>query len=283
MDQIDEFESIFRKADRTPYVCEPVSFDRVVLVTDRDKERASQFAGELRGLFPGLGDGRDWPVIHGDDFRTVNELLQRIESARPDVILTCRHLQEASLVPQHSLGVYLDVLTQVVSAPVLVLPGTAARPDSLNGKTVQNVMVVTDHISGDHRLVNSGVGVAPDDGAVWLCHIEDDVAFERYMKAIERIPEIDTARARELIGEQLQKEASDYIDNCISVLKEQRPQLCVDKIVDRGHHLEVYQNLIDEHGIDLLVANTKDDMQMAMHGLTYALSVELVNMPLLLL
>ena len=50
-----------------------------------------------------------------------------------------------------------------------------------------------------------------------------------------------------------------------------------------GHHLRQYRELIEEHGIELLVINTKDDDQLAMHGMAYSLSVEMAEVPLLLL
>ena len=50
-----------------------------------------------------------------------------------------------------------------------------------------------------------------------------------------------------------------------------------------GHHLADYKRLITEHNIDLLVLNTKDEDQLAMHGLAYPLVIELRSTPLLLL
>ena len=44
-----------------------------------------------------------------------------------------------------------------------------------------------------------------------------------------------------------------------------------------------YKRLIDEHRVDLLVMNTKDEDQLAMHGLSYPLTVELRDTPLLLI
>jgi hypothetical protein len=41
--------------------------------------------------------------------------------------------------------------------------------------------------------------------------------------------------------------------------------------------------LIEQHEVDLLVLNTKDDDQFAMHGISYALAVELRQIPLLML
>jgi hypothetical protein len=42
-------------------------------------------------------------------------------------------------------------------------------------------------------------------------------------------------------------------------------------------------HLITQHHIDLLVFNTKDDDQLAMHGLAYPLAIELRQIPLLML
>ena len=45
----------------------------------------------------------------------------------------------------------------------------------------------------------------------------------------------------------------------------------------------VIDRLIDDHDVNLLVFNTKDDKQLAMHGMAYSLAVELRHRPLLLL
>jgi len=50
-----------------------------------------------------------------------------------------------------------------------------------------------------------------------------------------------------------------------------------------GHRLQDYKRLVTEHDVDLLVMNTKDHEQLAMHGVAYPLTVELRDTPLLLL
>ena len=50
-----------------------------------------------------------------------------------------------------------------------------------------------------------------------------------------------------------------------------------------GHALSHYKQIITEHNIDLIVLNTKDEHQLAMHGMAYAISVEIQYCPLLLL
>ncbi len=280
-EQIDEFESMFRRSEREPFVFADLPIRSVAVVTGDESNESVQAA--LKRFLPRIGDVVDWRAIGSDDYSSVAELLERIGSDPVDLLVTRRHLQEEFLSPQHSLGVYLDELTQRTLVPVLVLPGTAGTPVPLPTEPCRRVMVVADHISGDHRLINYGVRMCSEGGSVWLCHIEDDDVFRRYVSAIERIPEIATEPAEELLSSQLLKEAGDFIESCFQTLKETGPDVVLESEVGMGHHLTEYRRLIDEHTIGLLVANTKDDGQMAMHGMAYSLSVELTDVPMLLL
>ncbi|MCH8830233.1 MAG: hypothetical protein IID45_11715 [Planctomycetes bacterium] len=280
---IDEFESLFRRAEREPYLYAEVPIATVAIVVDSDRQSAERLQQSLVEFLPRLDGVETWRLIDGSQFSNVNELLSQIEERQTDLVVTYRHLQEKTLVPQHSMGVYLDVLTQTTSVPVLVLPGTAAEPRPFIERVCNRVMVVTDHISGDNRLINYGVRICATGGTIWLCHVEDDVIFKRYMNTISRIPEIDTDQAAELIDKQLLKEAADFTATCIAELRERGPKISYQANITRGHHLQVYCDLIDAHEIDLLVANTKDEDQLAMHGMTYSLSVELLDVALLLL
>lgn len=282
-EHIDEFESVFRRSAREPFAYAEVPIDSVALVTDGSADDAERMQSSLLKFLPALEGAGTWRLITATDYSNVGQLLERIDERRTDLVLTYRHLQEESLVPQHSLGVYLDVLTQATSVPVLVLPGTAASPVDVSERTSGRVMLVTDHITGDNRLINYGVRMCAAGGTVWLCHVEDGAVFSRYMRAIERIPEIETERARKAIAGQLLKEASDYLATCVRVLRERGPNLSYQTHVTQGHHLSEYRQLIDGHHVDLLVANTKDEGQLAMHGMTYSLSVEMIDVAMLLL
>jgi hypothetical protein len=283
MDQIDEFESMFRRAEREPFGYEEVPLNRVTLVTDGTPEAATAVQAEIEAFLPRLPPDAQWRRLCRDDFHDVARLLERIGEEPTDILITYRHLQEESLIPQHSLGVFLDVLTQATDIPVLVLPGTAGHPISLAGNVCDRVLLVTDHIAGDDRLINHGVRMCAAGGKVWLCHVEDDAIFSRYMAAIERIPEIDSVQARDLIDIQLVKNATDFIETCLDELNEKLPSLTYRGVVERGHHLNEYRKIIAADGVDLVVANTKDEGQLAMHGMAYSMAVELLETPLLLL
>ncbi len=283
MDHIDEFESMFRRAERESFEHVTIPIESVVFITDQSSDESERRRLEVQEFLPLLKSVNSWREITSDQYSNVGELLTKLDEQQTDLVITYRHLQEQSLVPQHSLGVYLDVLSQVATIPVLVLPGTSAHPKPLAGHVCDRVMVVADHISGDNGLINYGSRMCPDHGTLWLCHVEDDAIFERYMRVIERIPQIETEQARTLIEATLLKEAQNYIDTCIVELKDARPSLTYENRVTRGHFLKQYTELIQAGEIDLLVTNTRDEDQLAMHGMAYSLSVELIDTAMLLL
>lgn len=282
-DPLDEFESIFKRAEREQFVFADIPINSIAIITDQDQAGGEKVKADVLEFMPRLADAENWQIISGDKFHNVSELLGCIEQFQVDLIVTWRHLDEESLVPQHSLGVYLDVLTQTTSIPVLVLPGTAENPKQLGDRDCDKICVLADHISGDNRLINYGIRFCRNGGKVWLCHIEDERDFDRYMHAIARIPEIDTDDARKLLGDQLLKDADDFIESCIEALKTAGPNIGFEKKVSFGHFLRQYRDLIDSNDIDLCIANTKDDDQLAMHGIAYSLSIELDDVPMLLL
>jgi hypothetical protein len=283
MDQIDEFASMFRRAERELFGYANIPISSVTVVSDGDKAAAEHTKEQVKKFIPALSSVETWRLMDGSDYAHVAELLQEINEHQTDLIVTYRHLHESSFVPQHSLGVYLDVMTQTTSIPVLVLQGTGEKPKDLSGNICDRTMVIADTISGDNRLINYGSRFCPDGGTLWLCHVEDDRTFERYIHAISCIPEIDSGQARILIDEQLLKEANDFIGSCTEVLQQERDSVQYKSRVTRGHFLRQYKQLVEEAEIDLVVVNTKDDDQLAMHGMAYSLSIELDETALLLL
>ena len=69
----------------------------------------------------------------------------------------------------------------------------------------------------------------------------------------------------------------------LDALRKLSQELTIESIVASGHHIRAYRSLVEEHEVDLLVMNTKDEDQLAMHGLAYPLAVELHDIPLLML
>lgn len=284
MTRIDQFESAFKAANKTVYTYAPITFSKVLVITDLDEYEAQLFSDRVRAYLSVLGDGIAWHLAKGDECASLGQLLELIETQRPDLICTYRNLHSGGWRWPYSLGEHLDVLTQVTTTPVLVLP----RPDDhehfmATTENTDSVLAVTNHLAGDDRLVNYAVRLTARHGTLRLAHIEDAQVFERYVDAISKIASIDTEPARKEILRQLLKEPKDYIKTCIKAVGQQKLTLKVEREVTMGRHLDDYKRLIGEHKVDLLVLNTKDDDQLAMHGLAYPLAIELRHTALLLL
>ena len=286
MTRVDQFESVFRSAARTVFQPEPVEIDSVLVVCDGDGSAAEEFAARSHSFLGILDESENlrWVTVPGSEFRTVPDLLERVETERPGLICTHRHLHSESWRWPYTLGEYVDVLTQATTTPVLVMPHPE-RPEfqELAGRRPRSVMAMTDHLTGDNRLVNYAAHVTQRGGRLLLGHVEDDAIFERYMEAISKISTIDTDLAREEIRARLLKDPEDYIESCREGLARSMPELTIESIVTSGHHIQAYRRLIEEHEVDLLVMNTKDEDQLAMHGLAYPLAIELRTIPLLML
>ncbi|MCA9062597.1 MAG: hypothetical protein KDA96_06045 [Planctomycetaceae bacterium] len=282
-DAIDEFESIFRRAEKQAFEFAEIPIQSITLVTDGDEAAGAQTADAVRSFIQPFRNAEKWRIISGGEYSNVSGLLSLIDAEQTDLIVTSRHLHERELLPRHSLGIYLDELTQTTSIPVLVLPGVSSEPRPLSDGDCNRVMVVADHISGDNRLINYGIRLCRDGGSLWLCHVEDDRVFQRYAAAIRRIPELDSDEAIHLLEKQLLSDAERFIDSCREIIEGCAANISVHSHVGRGHHLQDYRRLINVECVDLLVMNTKDDDQLAMNGRAYSMSVELTDVPMLLL
>ncbi len=286
MTKVDQFESMFRSASREVFRLDRSNIRSVLVVTDRDEEMARCFGDQLRQFLKVLSADEkvQWRDVEGSEFQTAGELLALVESAAPDIICTYRNLHSGAWRWPYSLGTHVDLLTQHTDVPVMLLPHPEAERSAEHAiENTDTVMAIADHLTGDHRLVNYAVRFTENGGTLWLTHVEDEATFGRYMEVISKIPTIDTDEARKAVREQLLKEPQDYIDSCVEVLRKAGTSVRVEHLVVFGHHLSEYKRLIEQHKVDLLVLNTKDEDQLAMHGIAYALAVELRQIPLLML
>lgn len=283
MTNIDQFESLFKKADKPQFELEDVDLDSLLVVTDDDNEQTDRFTDQVKDFLDTtlLEKEITWHKVSGSQHSSVNDLLLHIDQVKPDLVCTYRNLHAPASDFPFSLGVYIDVLSQVTEMPVLVLPSpnrSVSVPSSTRG-----VMAIADHLTGDHHLVSYAARLTSPNGKLYLTHVEDEAVFEQYMSVIGKIPSIDTEPARAAILAQLLEEPHDYIRSCTRVLGEKGLPIEIVEIVTLGHNLKDYQRLVGEHDIDLLVMNTKQDDQLAMHGLAYPLCVELRDTPILML
>jgi hypothetical protein len=285
MTKLNTFESVFLSADKPVFEYRPVTVDRILLVSDLDAAEAGALVPQLREFLAAVDDGgADWQVLCAGDYDNVKALLDRVEEAQPDLVITWRHLRSDAWHWPFSLGEYLDVLLQATSTPVLVLPHpVAGRALPHSAKNTDRVMAMTDHLAGDSGIVNHALAFTHAGGTCWLSHIESEHDYERYMQVIAKIPVIETEDAQEAIKAQLLKEPHDFIRRCRAVIEAEKLPVRIEELVTMGHRLSEYRELIESHEVDLLVMYSKDHDQLAMHGRTYPLAVELRQIPLLML
>ncbi|MBV72222.1 MAG: hypothetical protein CMH52_12930 [Myxococcales bacterium] len=279
MPKLDQFESVFRAAAKQVYSEPECDILRVCIVVDDAGLDASAFAESVKTYLLGLPTFEQirWDLFDAADSRLA-ALLRFIQNEKPDLVCTYRQLcaTEQDWVP--GLGDYVEMLTQATEVPVLLFP----HPEHASHRTQpRTIMAVTDHMAGEHRLVTFAAKITPEKARLLLAHVEDDAIFEKYLVIIGKIADIDTETARRAIRERLMKEARDYMSSCADALR--RPGLDIETRTMWGHHVSIYQELVRRDQIDLLIMNTKDDDQLAMHGLAYPLAVEFTQIPILLL
>ncbi len=284
--KLDEFASIFRSAVKDSFRLDTPSLEHVVVVTDDSGEQAQAFTRASRTLLSKVDsasnlrfttlDRATW--VDGQDL-PIRALLAKILALAPDLVVTERHLLGRDRDLPHTLGSVVDTLTQVAPAPVLLLP---SHPTEIPDGTAR-VLVVTDHLTGDDRLVNWGVEMTWRQGTIVLAHVEDDAALDRYVDAISRIRDLDSDKARVEIPATLLERATAYIASIARVLRAHGIDETVIPEVRLGHRLRDWLALIDAHDIDLVVLTSRDAEQDAMHPIAHALAVQVRNRPLLLL
>lgn len=281
--KLDEFESRFNRAAKSVFEYKEIKYQRVLLITDMQKSQADDLQGKLQTTLKGLDADAVWQQVIDGQFDNAQALIEIIDEFKPDIIVTYRNLRHRNKQQDYTLGIYVDVLTQATLMPVLIIPYPDNEDFDESLSRISNVLIVSDHMQGDFHLIDSALPFTGGEGILRLAHIEDKQVYDRYMGEIDKIPEIPTTEAKEAILNMLLKEPEDYIKSCEQVLEEQVPGLDLQYHITLGHCLEETKTLVKENNIGLVVANTKDDNQLAMHGDAYAIAVELKKVPLLLL
>jgi len=284
--KVDEFESAFRSSIKDTYQHQDIKIESVLLVTDLDAEATAKLLNQVKSFCQNLKQSQNiaWNTAKHNDFKSADDLLEIINHSARDLIVTYRNLHSETWRYPYSLGEHLDVMLQKTKIPVLVIPHPKAgygRDNALNN--CHSVVVITDHMVNDHHLVQYGLALIDEPGRLYLSHIEDQVNFDRVMDAISKIPTIDTDDARHKLSQQLLKEPAEYIQSVKFELDKLNRSVEVIPTVSFGNQMKDYLKHIDEKQVDLLVINTKDGDQLAMHGLAYPLAVEVRQIPLLML
>ena len=279
---IDELESVFKSAVKSRFEYQNISLQKVLIVDDLETDDALAYMEKIKAALGHVHDDFQIERLYFGPQETMAQLLKAIDNHAPDLICTYRNLNSSAWEFGFSLGEHLEVLTQATSKPVLVLP----HPEALGGEALSiatQVMVVTDHLTGDNRLINYALSFTPKDGRIILSHVEDEVWLNRFLDCVSKIPAIDTDLARSTIVQQITKEPNDFIKSVQESLASNRPSTLVESNVGIGSELNLYADWLKKHKIDLAVVNTKDEHQMAISGFAHAFAIEFRHIPTLLL
>lgn len=284
--KVDEFESLFLSSIKETYHHETLSFRSVLLVTDLKSDAANQLLLEVKKFCNNIVKESviEWKILLGSDFSSAGSLLGSVNEVDVDLIVTYRNLHSETWRHPFSLGEQLDVLLQKTQTPVLVIPHPSAdfsREHALD--KCASVLVATDHLVNNHRLIQHGLAFVEKNCQIFLSHVEDQAYFDRVINSIAKIPTIETKEVETKLAQQLLKEPLEYIESVKLELESLGKEYSVIPIVKFGHYIKDYLNLIEENKIGLLVINTKDGEQMAMHGLAYPLAIEIRQIPILML
>ncbi len=147
--KVDQFESVFRAASKSVFEYAPVQVGSILVVTDLSEYEADRLGSEIKSFLRVVADDETaWRVVHGEEFGTMPELLDLVEESRPDLMVTYRHLHSTSWQWPYTLGEYVDVLTQVTTTPVIVLPHPQAQRASEHAlQHTSTVMAMTGHLT----------------------------------------------------------------------------------------------------------------------------------------
>ena len=175
MTNIDQFESVFKAADKPQFAREQIDIAKVVLVSDLDEPQSRLLEAQIKDfLGAAVSSEARWELFSENLFTSVSSLIDLVSTARPDLICTYRNLCIPAPDYPYSLGGYVDVLTQAIDVPVLLLPNPHVYADYDFAKAGRDsVMAITDHLTGDHHLVSYAALLTEASGKLFLTHVED--------------------------------------------------------------------------------------------------------------
>jgi len=236
---LDHFESAFRSASKDTFEWSPPILSKILVVTDLDADGSAAFEANVRPFLAGVvgqaeaaGVTPQWRLVTGSEYARVGELYELVQAWAPDLICTYRQLHSSAAAFEYSLGEFIHVLTQATTVPVLLTPNPQQRAAAEHALVNTDVvMAMTDHLPGSQRLVNFAAAMTEPRGKLGLSHVEDQLAYDRIMDAIGKIPQIETDVARELIRDKLLAQPADYVEACRAVIATHRPELEVKRVL----------------------------------------------------
>ena len=279
--RLDLFESIFKRAQRISLeYSPPVLASVLVLVPEQPDAMTTPIVEQALGL---LNRPKATTVISQSLPNDIEEvsISNLVLDHAPDLIVLQRHLLQGEHAWNRGFGGLVQSLIQHHATPILVLPNQLNEVRVLSD--VKTVAAVVDQPLNNHDLVNWASTFCASGATLCLHHIEAEDQFERIMKSIERIPELNTETARTTLKRELMHEAQSFLDHCQLTLEQYRPDMTVQYSVEMTRVQHGYLNWITQIEPDLIVLDTLDATKALNRGIADALSLQFTELPFLLL
>ena len=273
MPNVDEFESVFRAATRKVFHIDRPELNRALIVCDLGGDARDGYVSGVRNWLESICGQIE--VADVDAWHNVTSLRALITEKSPDLLVSYRGVRTDAWRFGDSLGIHLNTMTRGLKLPTIVTPHPEHK-QIVN--PIRSIMVLTDHLTGDDRLVNFGMRLGPgEDLELHLVHMENDAAFDRFVEAVSKVPEVDTNVVRETVLNQLLKEPHDYIQHVREMLDAQGISANVQAHIQTGHLVSDYRAILEKANPDLVVFPTLSEDRIALDGAAYSLAVNLTE------
>jgi hypothetical protein len=97
-DALDEFESIFKRAEREQFVFADIPIDSIAIVTDQDLASGEKAKAEVIEFIPRLADAESWRIIAGDQLPCAVTLIEVLRNSLCGIRLARRAIDAALIV-----------------------------------------------------------------------------------------------------------------------------------------------------------------------------------------
>ena len=276
--KLDHFASLFRAANKEQIVIPDVSIERILLVTDMDKEKSLQLWERWKGFFH---ESVKMSLLDAPISQSLPSLIEAMQGADCDLVVTYRCLHSDAWQYPYAIGSYVEVLTQIMPFPVLLMP----HPIQFTNVYTEpkRLLLFSAELTKEAELLGFATAFASSkDVSLLMAQMDDQATYDRIFDIISKIPQIDTDDAQHYIKERRSNEMNDWVLRCTEHLEAKEIGLQLSHIDILEPNMNKCASLIEEHHADLLIINTKDEEQLAIHGLAYPIMVQFRNIPLLL-
>ena len=264
-DGIDLFSTYFKRALTASFELNSFAPNKVLFL--QEKKGNTEW---IKPIFPEA----EIDVFTGSNDTSWETLKSRIDETNADLIVSERLLFENHKDFDHSLGVYIEAVSQTFSTPLLIVGERTP--------TTGNVIVGFETAVFDTDIINKAMSFC--DEKLILAHIIDKGIYDQFSYALDRVPDLVYSDFEEEIKNQLNQYVFNLSKGVNKALSDIDNSLHSNVISysNIGVVSREFKDLIEKYKPSLLAFQSKDETQLAMHGLGYAMAVEFPAQSILL-